>query len=191
MKISKLILAFSLIIISFAAQAQVGIGTNSPSASAQLDIRSSNKGLLIPQVALTGSTDATTIASPAISLLVYNTATIADVVKGYYYNSGTSGAPVWLRLNSGASGVPYTGANAAVDLGAYDLKVNGLTIGKGNGSIITNTAIGNTALFSNTTGVHNTATGAGALTANTVGIENTAFGTGSLNANTSGSGSVK
>ncbi len=36
------------------ADAQVGIGTASPSSSAQLDVSSSTKGILIPRIALTG-----------------------------------------------------------------------------------------------------------------------------------------
>ena len=36
--------------------------------------------------------------------------------------------------------VPYTGATGAVNLGAYDLTVNSLTIGKGASNIATNTA---------------------------------------------------
>ena len=208
MKLSKIILAFSFIIIRFAAQAQVGIGTNSPAASAQLDVSSTNKGLLIPQVALSGSTDAVTISSPAVSLLVYNTAVNSDVVKGYYYNSGTSTSPVWLRLTTGASGVPYSGASGAVNLGSYDLTVNDMTIGKGLAAVATNTALGYRSLYANwfsgnnntalgyntlkanTTGIQNTAVGANALTANVGGQYNTALGYNTLSANTSGNQNI-
>jgi uncharacterized protein (TIGR02145 family) len=86
-----------------------------------------------------------------------------------------------------SGGVPYTGAIQAVDLGAYDLKVNGLTIGRGNGNGESNTATGNEALASNTTGSFNMASGAGALKANTTGSYNTASGEGALSANTTGS----
>ena len=60
MKISKLFLAFSFIFVSYTTQAQIGIGTSTPASSAQLDVSSTSKGLLIPQIALTGSSDATT-----------------------------------------------------------------------------------------------------------------------------------
>lgn len=98
-----LIVAF-LLVLSFAnAQTgNVGIGTSTPDASTILDIKSTNKGLLIPRVALTSTTDATTIASPEVSLLVYNTATLGtypnNVVPGYYYNSGTKASPKWTRV---------------------------------------------------------------------------------------------
>ena len=67
----------------------VGVGTQTPHASAMLDITSSNKGLLIPRVALTSLNDAATIPSPAASLLIFNTATAGSgrfaVSPGYYY----------------------------------------------------------------------------------------------------------
>jgi hypothetical protein len=63
-----------------------------------LEVSSPSKGILIPNVALTGSTDPTTIASPAVSLLVYKTATVSDSIPGYFYNSGTIVSPIWTRL---------------------------------------------------------------------------------------------
>ena len=90
--------ALFLLFFTVTTQAQVGIGTTTPAASAQLDISSTSKGLLIPRVALTGTTDAVTISSPAVSLLVYNTTTNSYVTPGYYYNSGTSGSTLWVRL---------------------------------------------------------------------------------------------
>ena len=83
--------------------------------------------------------------------------------------------------------VPYTGATGAVNLGAYDLTVNGIKVGIGAGSINTNTIVGASALNANTTGGVNTAIGRFALTANTEGNFNTAVGASSLIANTTGS----
>lgn len=78
--------------------AQVGIGTTTPAASAQLDVTSSSKGMLVPRVALTSLTSASPITSPATSLLVYNTATAgtspSNVTPGYYYWNGTA----WVRF---------------------------------------------------------------------------------------------
>ena len=84
------------------------------------------------------------------------------------------------------SSVPYTGATGAVDLGAYDLTVNGITVGLGAGSIATNTAIGEKALYNNTQGSENTANGWNALFSNTEGSENTANGWNALFSNTTG-----
>lgn len=77
----------------------VGIGTTTPDTSAVLDISSTNKGMLIPRVALTSTTDNTTVSSPATGLMVYNTATAGsapfNVSPGIYVNSGTPAAPSW------------------------------------------------------------------------------------------------
>lgn len=100
--------SFFIAIISYSTVAQnVAINADgaTPDVSAMLDIVSSGKGLLLPRVSLTSSTDAVTIATPATSLLVYNTnasitGTYADGV-GYYYNAGTSGTPSWRKLAAG------------------------------------------------------------------------------------------
>lgn len=68
----------------------VGINEANPDASAALEITSTNTGLLIPRVALTGTASASPVTSPATSLLVYNTATVSDVTPGYYYWNGTA-----------------------------------------------------------------------------------------------------
>ena len=75
-----------------------------------------------------------------------------------------------------STGVPYTGATGAVNLGAYDLTVNGLRIGLGGGAVSGNTALGGSALNANTTGNYNTAVGVRALETNITGSYNTAIG---------------
>jgi hypothetical protein len=84
-KIASIILLL-LVNITFS---QVGIGTANPNPSAVLDIVSSNSGLLIPRIALSSTTDVSTIPSPATSLLVYNTATVSNVTPGFYFFEGT------------------------------------------------------------------------------------------------------
>ncbi|MCX6278553.1 MAG: DUF1566 domain-containing protein [Bacteroidetes bacterium] len=78
----------------FAQYGSVGINNNgtSPNASAMLDVSSTSKGLLIPNVALLSTTDVTTVPDPALSLLVYNTAIGTGVTPGYYYYNGGSWA---------------------------------------------------------------------------------------------------
>ncbi|MFH6999367.1 hypothetical protein ACHRVZ_15665 [Flavobacterium sp. FlaQc-57] len=71
---------------SFRAVSQVGIGTIMPDKSTILEIVSTNKGILIPRVSLTGVMDETTIINGnKESLLVYNITKVADVIPGYYY----------------------------------------------------------------------------------------------------------
>jgi hypothetical protein len=74
--------------------AQTGIGTTTPDASAKLDVSSTNKGFLPPRITLTSETDNTTIPSPATGLLVYNTGNNAGLVAGYYYWNGSSWATI-------------------------------------------------------------------------------------------------
>jgi hypothetical protein len=77
----------SFLFFCFGMQAQVGIGNTDPKAT--LDITSTTDGLLIPRVALTSTSDATTVVTLTTSELVYNTATAGtapnNVVPGYYY----------------------------------------------------------------------------------------------------------
>ncbi len=79
--------------------AQVGIGTTTPSSSAQLEVKSTSKGFLPPRIALTSITDNSTISSPATGLLIFNTASAGtfpnNVLPGYYYWNGST----WSRLD--------------------------------------------------------------------------------------------
>ncbi len=94
--------------------AQVGIGTTNSNSSAILDINSNSKGLLIPQISLTGTSDNTTVASPTTSLLIYNTAQVSDVSPGYYYWEGTK----WVRIINGGSGGNWSlGGNGGTTVG--------------------------------------------------------------------------
>jgi hypothetical protein len=92
----------------------VGIGTANPDPSARLHIEDNARGLLIPNVALTGTNDVTTISNPATSLLVYNTATAGTgataVSPGFYYWDGSQ----WVRLADGGNAWLLTG-NAGTD----------------------------------------------------------------------------
>ncbi|HLU84343.1 MAG TPA: hypothetical protein VKZ45_02625, partial [Vicingaceae bacterium] len=89
----KIIFTISIISLSMFGYAQnVGINTTGalPDNSAGLDIDFTNKGLLVPRVSLTSTTDVTTIPTPATSLLVYNTnAAMTGGAVGYWYYDGT------------------------------------------------------------------------------------------------------
>ena len=74
-------------------------------------------------------------------------------------------------------------SDGAITAGTY----NTLTVGFGGGDLDTNTAVGSSALDSNTTGIYNTAIGRQALLNNTIGISNTATGHLALLENTEGS----
>jgi hypothetical protein len=72
--------------------------------------------------------------------------------------------------------VPYTGATGAVNLGPYDLTVNGVLVGKGAGTGGESVILGYEALRLNTTGYRNVAIGARPLWNNTTGVGNVAIG---------------
>ena len=78
----------------FAQNLGIGPDTFDPDASAGVEMRFTNKGLLIPRVTLTSTSSPSPITSPANSLLIYNTVTTDDVTPGYYYWTGSK----WMRL---------------------------------------------------------------------------------------------
>jgi hypothetical protein len=105
---------------------------------------------------------------------------------GKVLTSDADGLGTWTTSNA----VPYTGATGAVNLGSYDLTVNGLTVGVGtNGKSVNNfnTSFGSSALSGNNSGTGaNTAIGFYTLKTNTTGASNTAIGFYALNANSTG-----
>ena len=80
--------------------AQMGVNTDNsaPDPSAGLDVKFTSKGFLPPRVALTSINSALPVATPAVGLLVYNTATAGtapnNVLPGYHCWSGTKWIPV-------------------------------------------------------------------------------------------------
>jgi hypothetical protein len=98
----RLVILFLL--ITFYAEAQTGIGTTTPNASAKLDVTATDRGFLPPRVALTASnvfSPITGTSSAAAGLLIYNTATAGtvpnNVVPGYYFWNGTA----WIQISNG------------------------------------------------------------------------------------------
>lgn len=91
--IIKFLTAVFLLLSVSQSFAQTGIGTTTPNASAKLEVYATNKGFLPPRVTLTSTTDATTIASPAEGLLVYNLGSIG-LQAGYYFWNGANWATI-------------------------------------------------------------------------------------------------
>lgn len=91
--------------------AQVGIGTTNIQNGVELQIESSNRGLLIPRVALTSTLVQAPVgpAPIATGVLVYNTSTngagATAVSPGFYYWSGTEW--ISLRSNAGTPNLDY------------------------------------------------------------------------------------
>jgi hypothetical protein len=95
-------------------QAQVGIGTNTPHPSAQLEVASNNKGLLTPRLT---TAERIGIAAPAKGLMVFDNDT-----NSFWYYTGT----IWQNMTTavaGGSGWALTGnigINAGNFLGSTD-----------------------------------------------------------------------
>ena len=106
---------FLLAIILFSScllvQAQTGIGTTTPNASAKLDVYATDKGFLPPRVALAATNSASPITSPANGLMVFNTVTAGSspfqVVPGYYYWNSTG--QQWVSLSTTVGNVQNQG----------------------------------------------------------------------------------
>jgi trimeric autotransporter adhesin len=183
----KNLLLLIFLLIGMIAYAQVAINTDGslPNNSAMLDVKSTAKGILIPRMT---QAQRNAITSPATALMIYQT----DNIPGFYYNSGTSGSPVWLNVsagagwslsgNSGTSGSNFIGTTDNIPL---TFKVNNQVAGKLD-HLLNNTSIGYQSLYSNTSGFSNIASGSQSLYSNTSGYCNVAIGTQSLFYNTSG-----
>ena len=105
----SIVIAFLISTITYAQNVGINGTGVAPNSSAMLDVNASTKGILVPQVALTSITDATTITSGNVnSLLVYNTATAGvspnNVVPAYYYWNSVAGKWFQIAASSGSTG---------------------------------------------------------------------------------------
>jgi len=164
MKRNSLAISF-LLLIGFSSFAQgVGIGTITPDNSAELDIASNNRGLLIPRMS-TSLMNA--ILNPAKGLMVYD-----SVANRFMVNLGFPASPNWQPLTSNnVSGWALNG-NASIDAGNQFLgttdnqplrfRVNNMRTGELD-PVTGNIYWGLLAGQSNTIGYSNIGIGAGAL----------------------------
>lgn len=128
MKLFQPLLFVLLLTATVNAHAQVAIGTATPHASAQLDITSTVRGLLMPRMT---AAQRTAIATPAEGLLVFQT----DAPEGaYLYISGS-----WTQISTGlgsgsqAGNTPYWNGSTWV-ANSSNLFNNGGNIGIGTTS---------------------------------------------------------
>jgi hypothetical protein len=107
----------------------VGIGTATPNASAALDIKASDRGLLIPRLT---ATQRTAITAPPQGLMVYQTDGTpgGGPQTGFWYYAGTPAA--WVFLNPTGGGADSLGnhtATLALNLGPNPLTGTGASVG--------------------------------------------------------------
>lgn len=90
--------------------AQTGIGTTAPNASAKLEIASTDKGLLIPRMTK-AQREAITLTASANGLMVYQT----DDLAGFYVNTSATTTISWTRVNTNwtrtGNDIAYTAGN--------------------------------------------------------------------------------
>jgi hypothetical protein len=173
---------------SVAIGAYSGAGhTNSSAIGYQAATTASNTIQLgADGVTVSGSTAITNVRTSGSLTAGAVTYPNTNGTAGQVLTANNNGIASWATPAS--SGVPYTGATGAVNLGAYDLTVNGLTVGKGKKDAGTayqyNTALGVSALNSFTGGTKNTALGYNALSAVTTTDQNIAIGVNAMGSTT-------
>ncbi|MBK9359289.1 MAG: hypothetical protein IPN08_18270 [Bacteroidales bacterium] len=173
--------------IGLSAFSQVSINTDAtaPDNSAMLDIKSTEKGLLVPRMTLV---QRNAISNPASGLMIFQ----SDGTSGFYYNSGSPASPVWtivgtgsgwsLSGNSGTTAVTnFIGTNDNV---ALAFRVNNQKAGMIDP--VSNTSLGYQSMNANTSGNQNASFGFQSLLTNTTGAQNTAIGYQALRSNTNG-----
>lgn len=154
---SKILLHSIIVLLmlpQFKSECQVSISNTSspPDPSAMLDIKGSEKGLLVPRMT---NVQRTAISNPANALLIYQT----DTPTGFYFNQGSPVIPIWKLLSSdaisdcesripisalpfdiiesgsyyltqtidagGSNGITITASNVTLDLNGYTLLSDG------------------------------------------------------------------
>ena len=191
--------------IAFSQNVAINADGSQPDKNAILDIKSNNKGVLIPRI----SSEARMRIPNTQGLIVYDVNT-----NSFWYNTGKTWqnlAPAQAMHAVADSAWLLTGNSNTVDgthfLGTINnvplnIRVNnqrsgridpvldntfwGYRSGFGNPTGRGNTAVGSSALYTTTTGFDNTAVGSFALLHNTTGWSNSAFGRLALQNNSTG-----
>lgn len=127
-----IILLFAILhLYTLRINAQVGIGNNNPDSSSILDIKSSNKGILIPRMT---STERKNITSPANTLLVYDT----DNNCIFSYSTALAAWNSFCAVKSGKTFLPvfsaYKNADTTLTFNnvRYDIPFEAVTLNKIN-----------------------------------------------------------
>ena len=109
MKHSKVLITCLLFLLSNVAICQIGIFNMNPDQSAELDLVSTSKGLLIPRVTLSPDlSNSSPVTSPTTGLLIFNSGSLQ--IQGFYFWTGS----LWSLLKS-PTGLEITGPESSTD----------------------------------------------------------------------------
>jgi hypothetical protein len=113
----KKLIYLAILVISIFAQFKAlsqGVAINNdnstPDPSAMLDVKSTDKGLLIPRMT---QAQRNAIVSPATGLMIFQT----DGGTGLYHNAGTPAIPAWSMVGSNANQWQTIGSDIYYNLG--------------------------------------------------------------------------
>lgn len=105
MKLVNYLVVVGLVTACSSVKAQIKVGSNPTAINANsiLELEATNKGFLLPRVALTATDNTQPLNAFVNGMLVFNTATVGTgatgVTPGIYYSDGTK----WVRLESQAA----------------------------------------------------------------------------------------
>lgn len=175
-KSNRLLICSFICLASFVAKAQVGIGITNPNASAQLEVNSITKGLLVPRMTYS---QRVAISAPATGLLVYQTDAFFSYLPGFWYYNGTDWMPMgystfYVTSPSVTGGNAFFGSQAGTTSSYQNSGFGYQTLTTNSG--YQNTAFGYRGLYQNSTGYQNTVLGSNAGYANMSGYQNTFLG---------------
>ena len=162
-----------------------GTGTTAMTASATIPVSDVSGAAPLASPALTGTPTAPTATSGTNTTQVATTAFVTSALSSSSLPSQSGNNGKFLTTNgstaswASSAGVPYSGATGAVNLGNYNLTVNGVkigTLGTDNTALQSNLIIGRDVLINNTNGTGNMAIGNMASYSNVGGNANISIG---------------
>ena len=186
MKTTRLFLLMVFFVTSGSLFAQYGIGTQNPNEAAALEIKSPDKGVLIPRLALTSSTtflSSATASTTHNGMIVYNTSTATT--------NGLSGAGIYVwKQTTASNGAWEKFTTTADDSGLADGTTTNSTLYWNGTSWVENTAFLTDGSTTTTVTTALSVTGATTLASASLSGNLTVDGTSTLTGNVTAGGTL-